>query len=237
MGGGRTLIPGLDNSVLVSVAAVAVILVVGSTYLPAFLSPGYLVLQLRIASFLGVVAAGAMVVIVLGHIDLSIPWVMTTAAMVATTLVGLGAPWSALAIPGGLAVGLVVGLLNGIGVGYLRLPSMILTLAMNAVLLGLAVLYTGGFAPQTKASALMRVLGKDSSILGIPNMLWVWLLVSARDPAGVAWQSVRARDLRDRQSGARGLPVRHSHQPYGDALFRLVGADERVGRRAARRPA
>ncbi len=174
----RSIIPGLDNSVLVSVGAIAVILAIGSAYLPAFLSPGYLVLQLRIASFLGIVAAGTMVVILLGHIDLSIPWVMTTAAMLATTLVGLGQPWSAWAIPGGLAVGLGVGLLNGIGVGYLRLPSMILTLATNAVLLGLAVLYTGGFAPQTKASAFMRVLGKDSSLLNIPNMLWVWLVVS-----------------------------------------------------------
>ena len=179
---GRRLIPGLDNSVLVSLLAIGVILAVGSAYLPAFLSPGYLVLQLRIASFLGIVAAGAMVVILLGHIDLSIPWVMTTAAMVATTLVGFGEPWAALAIPGGLAVGLAVGLLNGIGVGYLRLPSMILTLAVNAVLLGLAVLYTGGFAPQTRASALMRALGKDSSALGVPNMLWVWLLVSAAIP-------------------------------------------------------
>jgi ribose transport system permease protein len=177
-GTGRTLIRGLDNSVLVSVVAIGVILVVGSLYLPAFLTPVYLILQLRIASFLGVVAAGAMVVILLGHIDLSIPWVMTAAAMVATTLVGLGGPWPALAIPGGLAVGLVVGLLNGIGVGYLRLPSMILTLAVNAVLLGLAVLYTGGFAPQTRASALMRALGKDSFAFGVPNILWVWLVVS-----------------------------------------------------------
>ncbi len=171
----RSLISGIDNSVLVSLAGIVVILLIGSSYLPAFLSPEYLILQLRIASFLGIAAAGAMVVILLGHIDLSIPWVMTTAAMMATSLVGLGEPWDRLAIPGGLAVGLLVGLFNGIGVGYLRLPSMILTLATNAVLLGLAVLYTGGFAPQTKASALMRELGKDSAILGIPNMLWVWL--------------------------------------------------------------
>jgi ribose transport system permease protein len=94
-------------------------------------------------------------------------------------MVGLGESWAvALAIPAGLLVGIIVGLFNGIGVGYLRLPSMILTLAVNAVLLGVAVLYTGGFAPQTKASEAMRVLGKGSDILGVPNMLWIWLLVS-----------------------------------------------------------
>jgi ribose transport system permease protein len=178
-GAPRQLIKGVDNAALVAAAAIVVIIAVGGSYLPAFLSVDYLVQQVYIAAFLGVVAAGAMVVILLGHIDLSIPWVMTTAAMVATGMVGIGEPWAAaLAIPAGLVVGAAVGLINGIGVGYLRLPSMILTLAMNAVLLGLAVLYTGGFAPQTKAPEAMRVLGKGSAILGVPNMLWVWLLLS-----------------------------------------------------------
>jgi ribose transport system permease protein len=172
---GRPLLRGVDNSVLVALLGIVVILLLGSLYLPEFLSPDYLVLQLRIAAFLGIVAAGEMLVILLGHIDLSIPWTMTAAAMTATTLVGMGDPWAAVAIPAGLAVGAVVGLLNGFGVAYLRLPSMILTLGTNAVLLGLAVIYTGGFAPQTKASALMRTFGKDSSIVGVPNILWVWL--------------------------------------------------------------
>ena len=63
----RPLIRGLDNSVLVALGGIAVILLIGSHYLPAFLSPGYLVLQLRIAAFLGIVAAWQMVVILLGH--------------------------------------------------------------------------------------------------------------------------------------------------------------------------
>ncbi len=173
----KPLVPGLDNSVLVSLAAIVLIVLIGSLYLPSFLSVGYLVQQLRIAAILGLVASGAMIVILLGHIDLSLPWVMTVSAMMATTMAGLGGVYADLAIPAGLAVGVLVGLVNGFGVGYLRLPSMILTLAINAVLLGLAVVYTGGFAPQTKASPLMLVIGRDMGILGIPNILWVWLAV------------------------------------------------------------
>jgi ribose transport system permease protein len=175
---GRTLIPGVDNAVIVTLGGIVTILLIGSYYLPSFLSPGYLLLQLRIAAFLGIVAAGQMLVILLGEIDLSVPWTMTVAAMTATTFAGMGEPWVGLAIPLGLAVGGLVGLFNGIGVAYFRLPSMILTLATNAVLLGLAVIYTGGFAPQTRASELMRQLGKDSSLGSIPNILWVWLAVS-----------------------------------------------------------
>jgi ribose transport system permease protein len=174
----KRLIPGIENSVSLSIAAIIVLVLIGSLYLPSFLSLGYMIQQLRIASILGVEATGAMLVILLGHIDLSLPWVMTAAAMMATTLAGLGGIYADLAIPGGLLVGAVVGLLNGFGVGYLRLPSMILTLAMNAVLLGLAVLYTGGFAPQTKASALMLTLGRDSAVFSIPNVLWVWLALA-----------------------------------------------------------
>jgi ribose/xylose/arabinose/galactoside ABC-type transport system permease subunit len=66
-------------------------------------------------SFLGIVAAGMMLVILIGHIDLSVPWTLTAAAMMATAVGG------SLAVPAGLAVGLAVGLVNGVGVAYLRI--------------------------------------------------------------------------------------------------------------------
>jgi ribose transport system permease protein len=87
----------------------------------------------------------------------------------------VGGPW---ALPIGLGVGLAVGLVNGIGVAYLRIPSMIFTLGVNAVMRGLMVAHTGGFAPQTAATDLMRWLAAERTF-GIPNALFVWLAVSA----------------------------------------------------------
>ena len=84
----------------------------------------------------------------------------------------------AISVAIGLAVGLAVGLVNGLGVAYLRVPSMIFTLGMNAVMRGLMVAHTGGFAPQTEATGLMRALA-TGHIYGIPNALFVWLAVSA----------------------------------------------------------
>lgn len=208
--GSRQFVRGIENPVLIACVAVVAIVLIGSLYLPDFLSARYLVQQLRIASFLGVVATGAMVVILLGHIDLSIPWTMTGAAMVATAVAGLGGAGEWLAIPAGLMVGVVMGLINGFGAGFVRLPSMILTLATNAVLLGLAVVYTGGFAPQTKASALMRWLGRDSTVLGIPNVLWVWLalgvglvVVLRRSTIGRAVFATGNREVASYLSGIR----------------------------------
>jgi ribose transport system permease protein len=50
------------------------------------LSPAYLLQQLQVGAFLGIIAAGMMLVILIGHIDLSVPWTLTAAAMIATAV-------------------------------------------------------------------------------------------------------------------------------------------------------
>jgi ribose transport system permease protein len=166
-----------DRPILIASAFILVILAVGTIYTlrtqgtASFLSLGYLLQQLQVGSFLGIVAAGMMLVILLGHIDLSVPWTLTAAAMMATAV---GGP---MAIPVGLGVGLLVGLVNGLGVAWLRVPSMIFTLGVNAVMRGLMVMHTGGFAPQTQATELMSFLA-TGRILGVPMSLLVWVLLS-----------------------------------------------------------
>lgn len=166
-----------DRPVVIAGAFVVVILLVGTAYTlitqgtAPLLSPNYVLQQLQTGAFLGIVAAGMMMVILLGHIDLSVPWTLTAAAMMATTVGG------DLAIPTALAIGLVVGLVNGLGVAYLRIPSMIFTLGVDSVLRGLMVAHTGGFAPQDQATALMRFLAAEK-VLGIPVAIFVWAAVS-----------------------------------------------------------
>jgi ribose transport system permease protein len=168
---------GDDRPIVIASLFVLVILGFGSAYTLstqgnlAFLNPGYLLQQLQVGAFLGIVAAGMMLVILLGHIDLSVPWTLAAAAMMATAV---GGP---LSIPVGLGIGLAVGIFNGIGVAYLRVPSMIFTLGVNAMLRGLMVMYTGGFAPQTHATELMSFLA-TGHVLGLPMALLVWALLS-----------------------------------------------------------
>ncbi|WP_374301454.1 ABC transporter permease [Ferrovibrio sp.] len=167
-----------DNKpIAIAVVFILVILLIGTTYTLSttgtmpLLSPNYLLQQLQIGSFLGICAAGIMMVILLGHIDLSIPWTLTAAAMTATAMGG------DLAVPTALAVGVAVGVVNGIGVAYLRIPSMIFTLGVDTVLRGLMVAQTGGFAPQDTATPLMVFLAKQR-LLGIPAAIFVWAAVS-----------------------------------------------------------
>jgi ribose transport system permease protein len=168
----------IDRPVWVALGFILLIMLVGTVYTEAtegtatFISPAYLLQQLKVASFLGLVAAGMMLVVLLGQIDLSVPWTLAASAMLATAVGGV---W---AIPVGLGLGLAVGIVNGFGVAVLRVPSMIFTLGVNTVLRGLMVMLTGGFSPQTLATPPMVFLGKGT-LLGLPVAVLVWALASA----------------------------------------------------------
>ena len=133
------------------------LLLLGSLYSRSFLSPEYLLQQLKVASFLGVIATGMMIVILLGQIDLSVPWVVAVGRHDGDGGDRHGGR-SAMCSPFRSAslCGVALGLVNGFGVAYLRIPSMIITLAVNAVAQGLMVVHTGGFSPQDSSSPAMR---------------------------------------------------------------------------------
>jgi ribose transport system permease protein len=173
----KRFLPG--KSVVAILAGCLCLLAGGSLFVGNFLTSAYLLQQLQIASFLGILASGAMLVILLGHIDLSFPWTLTGAAIIVTTLGGASSPAAqACAIPAGLAFGAAVGALNGIVVAKLRIPSMVWTLAVNSMLLGIAIYYQGEHRPQGSAPALAKTLALGTS-LGIPNAFIVWMAVSA----------------------------------------------------------
>jgi len=173
----------LLNRVSVSVLVLAVgciaLVLIGAIVYPGFLNLGYILQQLQIASFLGVVATGAMLVIVLGEIDLSVPWTITGTAIVVTGFAGSHNTLLAdLALPLGLATGATIGLVNGLGVALFRVPAMVWTLAVNAMLLGAATFYTGGFKPPGAVPKLATYAALGHT-LGIPNAFLLWLLIGA----------------------------------------------------------
>ncbi len=173
------LLRRIDPAVATAFACIVLLLFLGGLYSPNFLSPEYILQQLKVASFLGVIATGMMLVVLLGQIDLSVPWVVAVGAMMACAAAAYGPLGTALAIPFGVLCGAAIGAVNGIGVAYLRIPSMIVTLATNAVAQGLMVVYTGGFSPQDSAPAAIRYLATGFAIPGVPNALAIWALIGA----------------------------------------------------------
>ncbi|MFT4106069.1 MAG: ABC transporter permease [Lacrimispora sp.] len=88
-------------------------------------------------------ATGIAFVIFTGEIDVSISAVMGLSAAVGATLLrdGSGVIPAVLAA---VAIGAVIGLVNGIGVAVLHIPSLIFTLGVNGVVRGMIYVYTKG---------------------------------------------------------------------------------------------
>ena len=88
-------------------------------------------------------AVGSAFVILTGEIDVSVGATLGMSAAVGATLLRDGTNWMA-AILAALAIGAVIGFVNGLGVSVLQIPSLIFTLGVNGVVRGLIYVYTKG---------------------------------------------------------------------------------------------
>ena len=143
---------------------------------PGFASAGNILQLLKLASFLGIVALGQTLVMLVGGIDLSIAWVLTASAVVFTSICAGQDANAPLAAAAAIGVGVATGFLNGFGVVKLRIAPIVMTLAMNNIMLGATLVYTGG-TPSGGTSPFVRELA-TGSLGGIPWMLLVWALLS-----------------------------------------------------------
>jgi ribose transport system permease protein len=174
----KTMAPE-SRRVLYAIAAAVALFLLGQAVHPGFLGLASVESILVIASFVGLVAAGQCFVILIGGIDLSVPWVLNAGAIVLTTT-SLGLESRApIAIIAALAMGIVVGAINGAGVAIFGIPAVVMTLAMNGIIEGLVLGLTGGFtcsACSSYAPPFVQALAHNS-LLGVPDALLLWLVV------------------------------------------------------------
>lgn len=158
-------------------AAGIVLFAVGQIVHPGFARLDSIAAILTIASFVGIVAAGQTFVILIGGIDLSVPWVLNGAAilMVTTSLGQNGLTVYALAVT--LGMGAIVGIANGIGIAFLQVPAVVMTLAMNGIMEGLTLGMSGGLTCGSCASYAPPVVQQavHGTLLGVPFALLLWL--------------------------------------------------------------
>ncbi|MCB8876656.1 ABC transporter permease [Acidisoma silvae] len=165
--------------ILYAFLAGIILFIIGELVRPGFASPSGIRAILVVASFVGIVAAGQTFVILIGGIDLSVPWVLNAGAILMVTS-SLG--HDARAIPAlalTLGMGAAVGALNGAGVALLGIPAVVMTLAMNGIMQGLTLGLSGGmtctscgaYAPPVVQAAVHH------SFLGLPIVLWIWIAI------------------------------------------------------------
>ena len=142
--------------------------------------PAQILNILQVTAFLGLVATGQTLALLTGGIDLSVAGVVTMTNIVATGVMMGENSRIAPAVLVCLGLGAAVGALNGALIAILRVAPIIATLAMNSILFGAALVYTGG-APHGICSARVRRLGQGS-VVGLPASALCWLVVA------VAWR-------------------------------------------------
>ncbi|WP_127792347.1 ABC transporter permease [Agromyces sp. LHK192] len=148
----------------------AILLVAITVLNPSFAEPDQFIRFIQRVAPVAIVAIGQYFVIVGGEFDLSMGSVVTAQVVIAGNLIGQDAsralPVTALM----LAFGALVGLVNGLVVSFLRVPSFIVTLGMMLALLGGVLYWTGGAATGNPADEF-RELGRggirDLPVIGI----------------------------------------------------------------------
>jgi len=186
-----------------------VLVIVGVTVLnQGFIAPTNLVDILYNSSYIGVAAIGMTMVIICGHIDISIGAALGLCATVAGKLAVAGVPLG-IVFAATIVAGGVIGLVNGLLVAYCRIPAIVTTLGMASILKGGLILATGGIwiygLPPGFGISRQLVLSVPVPIcalivLGIAFSLWLKYSAAGREIYAVGGNAEAAR--------LSGLPVR-----------------------------
>ncbi len=150
----------------------------GTAISRGFGTPDHLLLILNLASFLGLIAAGQGLAILIGGIDLSVSSVVTLAGVVSATLMAGSNSNIALGVVVSLALGIIAGLINGLGIAFLKIHPLVMTLGMTSIVQGAALLYTNG-GPKGSSAPALSVLATGRLFGVVPYMLLIWVVVAA----------------------------------------------------------
>ena len=162
------------------ILALAVIVAVIGIARPHFLNPLNLLTILGHATFLGMLAVGMVFLLAIREIDLSVGWIFNLSAVLTALMMVAGIdPW--LAALGGVIVGGLLGLFNGVIAVGLRLPAIIVTLGTYSMFHGLSLVVNNGRAvvpPDQASSFFTTVSARIFGVLPVPAAVFIVLAVA-----------------------------------------------------------
>lgn len=167
------------NPITVAITLIIILLFLGNFISPGFASPNQIISLLIVASLLGIISAGQNLVILGGKegIDLSVGGVVSIAAVVAGNVMDGSNAAILPAVVVTLFVGAFIGLINGIGVTFIKIPPLVMTLGMLGVLQGLLVVVRNG-VPSGNAAPFLVHFATKPFLNTFPGILWLWLIIT-----------------------------------------------------------
>jgi ribose transport system permease protein len=151
---------------------------------PGTVTPLWASNVLMFAAPLAIMGAGQTLVMLTGGIDLSVATVATGAAYLMATNASSGA---AFAIGAAILLGVVVGLVNGIGVALLRVQPLVMTLGAGLMTSGVMIVYSQHMMASTpRVPPIIQTLGAGKVLGLVPVDLFLWVAIGAAILFGLA---------------------------------------------------
>ncbi len=167
------------KKLIIAFLLIIFLFVLGEITVSNFLSLGQILLTVKLASFIALFGLCQMLVMAAGGsgLDLSVGYTATmTAVITASIMDGKNENlWIAILIA--LAIGIVVGVLNGALTAYVKLPPLVVTLAMSQMLQGAINVYTAGRNITGRPSPILQEIAAKSSGI-FPNILFLLAVVA-----------------------------------------------------------
>jgi ribose transport system permease protein len=166
------------SRLLIAAIATAVLIVGGGILAPSTVSVSALQLMLPFFAILAVASIGQHLVIQQRGLDLSVAGIMSFSAVIVSALPGseAGVPETLAFVALALTMGFGVGAVNGALVALLRVNSLVATIGMNSLMLGITMYVTSGFSQQAPPPLNKFGVGK---FLEVPLTIYVMLVIAA----------------------------------------------------------
>ncbi len=163
---------------LIVVGLIVLLFLIGEIFVGSFLSVPQVLLTVKMASFIALFGLCQMIVAAGGEggLDLSVGYIATLSAVLTARIMdGQNANlWLALIIAIGL--GAFFGLLNGVLCAYVKLPPLVVTMAMANIVQGIINVYTAGASITGKPSPILEIVAAKSTWI-IPNIVFLLIIV------------------------------------------------------------
>ena len=167
------------RKLFVALLLIIFLFLLGQITVSNFLSLAQILLTVKLASFIALFGLCQMIVIAGGGsgLDLSVGYTATiTSVLTASVMDGKNENlWLAVLVA--LGIGIVVGSVNGALAAYVKLPPLVVTLAMSQMLQGTINVYTAGANITGRPSPVLQIIAAKSTGI-FPHILIILLIVT-----------------------------------------------------------
>jgi len=165
---GAPRLPTIQRRFAAIWVALAIMLALGSVFLPRSTDMSTILSVLPFAAFLAIAAMGQSIVIMARGIDLSVPSIVALSSAVLLGVSGGSDERLWPAVAAAILVAVVIGAVNGALIAVLKLNALIVTLAVGAIVTGIAIWYRQSVAAESNVPQTLADFG-SARAFGIPT--------------------------------------------------------------------